>query len=151
MMEIKKYSLIDLTFISFDMSSYEQECFPHFINRFVDKSNLNPLFEPFRSIMRLNLNYVDLNTALAYLADARDLNFKINHLLLSLRNSEELDALTNPEIYEKEVKNLHLLFKLSFALTDEVLFNISTIMPKSLRLNFYKEIHTLKIIIENAF
>ena len=84
--------------------------FPHFVENEEDESKLNPIFEPFRKIERLNLHGVGIEDAVKHLTDAKNLKLFIKNVSLYPNSSEELENLTNPKLLKNGVRIIELKF-----------------------------------------
>ena len=57
---------------------------PHFINKEIDRTQLNPVYMPFRKIYIMDLSEFDNKTSLEYIYDIRDLELNINRLYINI-------------------------------------------------------------------
>ena len=113
--------------------------FPHFIGNDAENNKLNPIYEFYKRIERLDMREFNLKLQVSYLTEAKDLEIIVNEVLLTPQNTEELETITNPEFYMKGINAMNFTFKKPLDLTNEFFNNISLIKPRLLILNFFKD------------
>ena len=96
--------------LNFYLSYFQKKPIPHFIDKDEDRSKLNPIFDSFRKFSWLTLLDIDFISSIEYLTDTRDLEIQAKHVYLDPHNSEELEALTNPEFYLKGIDYLKTFY-----------------------------------------
>ena len=125
---IERSSLIDWLYL--DISSIPNKPLPHFENRRTDRSKLNPIFENFRWVNEVILNSFDFNCSIERLEDIRDLKLHIDKIYIQSKNSEELEALTNPEFYKERVNYIDITIEELILIRKKFFENIDHIKPK---------------------
>ena len=74
--------------------------FPHYVNKFEDRSQINPEFILFKRVFYLNLSDISIEESIELLEDIRDLELKIDYICISSKSSNELELITSPEYYK---------------------------------------------------
>ena len=87
-----KAPLIDLIFLDLYYSTFFKNPFPHFIDKRISKSNIDPKFKHFKRIYCINLKRFNNDEAVEYLTDAKDLDLHINEIISRINSSENLNA-----------------------------------------------------------
>ena len=70
----------DKIYLHFYWSHFQRKILPHFIDKQVDRTQLNPVYIPFRKVYFMNLWEFDYETSFEYFYDIRDLELNINKL-----------------------------------------------------------------------
>ena len=135
---IGKYSLFNL--INLMLPYPFRPPFPHFIDKDVEKSKLNPIFDPFRKIDFINFNTVNAEDAIRYLKDAKELELSFKKISFYPDSTEEIEQITDPEYFKKGVNTIYFYFNKSIVFSDTFFTNINDIRPRSILLNFGQEI-----------
>ena len=96
--------------------------FPHYLNK--EYNELNPIFEPFKRVFILFLNYFEYDTIISTLNDIEKLSLRVDHIYLWGKSSEELENLTNPMYFKKGVESISYWFKVAHHMTDTHQFQV---------------------------
>ena len=133
MLSVVKSSLIHKFTLFGDFlnkSYYKDVIFPHIIERDADKVKCDPIFESFKKLCFLYLEYNDINQTVKALTDSTDLDLEIKNLTFNVINSEVVETITNPKFFTKRLESLDFLLNDTNILSDIFFININTINPK---------------------
>ena len=113
----------------------------HFIlpQYFIDVSKLfesETCWKPFYKLFFLNLTFNSYSQAMSILEDIGNIGMKINFVDIKASNKEELEDLTSPKYFNKDLSNLEIYLNDTIMLTNTFFNNINWIGLKTISFRF---------------